>query len=194
MDYPDDEDYEIISKKDIAALRAEIKQLREGGAPSESTVLSRLNQMLDLFKEASLSLKEEKPSSEKFDEINEKIDRLFEQNQQIAEGVVALADMIKSATEEKPEEIVQQVEQPKPMPQHMPTQMTNFNNQMPPPMSMPRQMQQGAGQMQPPLETPMPFPKPEMPSFNPLEGEELHAPGELPPLPQSPPKRRVLGF
>jgi len=196
MDYPDDEDYEIISKKDVAKLKDEIKQLREGGAPSESTVLSRLNQMLDMFKDASASMGEEGSSSSKLDDINSKIDKILDQHQQLAEGILALADMIKEAQGES--EPTHEVEEPKPAPQ--PVQQQNFGlppapnfnmSQMPPPP--PNKMQQQMQSRGPNLESPIPFSKLEMPSFSPME-EPMNNPGEIPPLPGRPSKRGMLGF
>jgi len=175
MDYPEDEDYEIISKKDLASLRGEVKQLKEGEAPSESTVLSKLNQMLDLFKEASMSMKGEKSSSA-MEEVNEKMDQILEQHKQLAEGILAIADMIKAASGEEAEKVEQPRQAPMPAPQMPP--MPGPMPMGPPPRPMPGQ--------------PMPFPKPEMPSFNPLE--EAEGPGELPPMPPKPGKTRILGL
>jgi len=194
MDYPDDEDYEIISKKDVAKLKDEIKQLREGGAPSESTVLSRLNQMLDMFKDASASMGEEGSSSSKLDEISSKMDKILDQHQQLAEGILAIVDMIKEAQGES--EPAPKVEPQKPAPQPVQPQQNfglpptpNFN--IPPP-PMPIQMQGPMPPRGPNLESPIPFPKPEMPSFNPME--EPNNPGGLPPLSGKPSKRGILGF
>jgi hypothetical protein len=181
VDMPEDEDYEIISKKDLATLRGDVKQLREGGAPSENTVLSRLNQMLDLFKEASMSMKEEKPTYERLDEINEKMDRILEQHKQLAEGILAVADMIKAASGEEAEKPEQQ--------NPMPNQMPNFNAPQMAPPPMPNQMPQR------PMQNPMNFPKTDIPSFNPLEeGLPREGPEQLPPMPPRPGKARVLGF
>jgi hypothetical protein len=94
-----DDDYELVSKNEVNKLKEQIKALKEGnGSGSTNLILSKVNQMLDIFKEASLNLKNQKPGDSQG--INEKLDKILEQNQRIAEGLLAVADLI---NEEKPE-------------------------------------------------------------------------------------------
>ena len=91
----DDEDYEIISQKDIGKLKDEIKELREGKtSDSANNVIKRLDEMIEIFKTASASLKDESPINERIDEISQKLETLLDQNQKIAEGILAIADLI----------------------------------------------------------------------------------------------------
>ena len=74
-----DEDYEIISHKEVAKLKGEIKELRQGKLTgSTNDIKTKLNEMLGLFREASLSIKKEKPLSEKLSAINEKLEKVLD--------------------------------------------------------------------------------------------------------------------
>ncbi len=177
-----DDDYEIISHKEIEHLKHEIQDLKEGKSPeSPSNIVAKLNQMLDLFKEASASMKEGK-STDSHKEILEKLDKLLDQNQKIAEGVLAVADLVsgESSEEQEPEPEQKPQQQSRPM---MPGPAFPTNNMpMPPPRPGPSM--------------PEPFPsKPEMPSLNPMEGlsrPSMNPIGGLPPLPPRPNKRSLF--
>jgi hypothetical protein len=210
LEVVDNEDYEIISKKEISKLKDEVRQLKEGSSPSDSTVLSRLNQMLDLFREASISMKSGPTTSEIMEQINEKLSKLFDQNQQIAEGILAVADLVKgNTTEKKSQESIEEKLKPAnnmmpEPPQFQNTQQTDFfeQSQMPSAqMEMSRPMQS-----QMPLQPPLPprpripqpqFANPQMPSLNPMESVEQAQHNDfsdLPPLPPRPPKKGRFSF
>lgn len=198
LEVEDNEDYEIISKKDIAKLKDEIRSFKQGSAPSESTVLSRLNQMLDMFKEASISMKTGPTTAEILDQINEKLTKILEQNQQIAEGIIALADLAKEPEkEEKKIESIEEKLKPKPLMPEIPKFQEaepmfaqQFNQQAPEFMQPePEFMQQTTT---PPR--PISFPKPQMPSLNPMEDVEHKGFSDIPPLPPRPPKKGFFKF
>ncbi|TKJ17742.1 hypothetical protein CEE44_04380 [Candidatus Woesearchaeota archaeon B3_Woes] len=154
----DDVDYEIISRKDIARLKQEIKELKEGkNSGSANNVMGKLNQMLDLFKEASLSLKNEKPDGIKLEAIHDKLDNLLDQNQKIAEGLLSIADLVKGG---KPE-IQQRPMAPRPIP-NQPMPRLGPRPPMPGPQPLPRAPQG------PPIQGIPSFPKPGMPGMNPM--------------------------
>ncbi len=176
-----DDDYEIISRKDIARLKQEIKELKEGkDSGSANNVMNKLNQMLELFKDASLSIKTEKPISMKLDAISEKLDKILDQNQKIAEGLLSVVDLVKGV---KPE-ITKPMPGPKPVPPFDP----RFPGPMPGPAPQPLPRQQRT-----PIQPRAPaFPKPGMPSLNPMEGPPAKRVGGLKPLPSKPVKKGLF--
>lgn len=177
----DDVDYEIISRKDINRLKQEIKDLKEGkNSGSANNVMNKLNQMLGLFEDASLSIKTEKPTSMKLDAISEKLDKVLDQNQKIAEGLLSIVDLVKGV---KPEIT-------KPMPGPKPVQP--FGQRVPAPMPGPAP-QPLPGQQRPPIQPQAPaFPKPGMPSLNPMQGHPAKRVGGLKPLPSKPAKKGLF--
>ena len=185
-----DEDYEIISHKEIDRLKQEISKLKEAEfSGSANTIMNKLDKILEIFKEASLSMKSETITNK---ELNEKLDNLLDQNQKIAEGVLAVADLINNATEkeEKPE-ISRQAPRPNTIPHQrmvppapMPPNPSQMLGPRPSEMIGPNPIRQG---LNPPQ-----FPKPGMPSFNPLESSGRRPIGGLPPLPPRPPKKGLF--
>lgn len=176
-----DEDYEIISRKDIAKLKQEIKELKEGkDSGSANNVMNKLNQMLELFKDASLSIKTEKPTSMKLDAISEKLDKILDQNQKVAEGLLSVVDLVKGV---KPD-ITKPMQGPKPV--------QPFGPRVPGPMPGPAP-QPLPRQQRPPIQPQAPgFPKPGMPSLNPMQGPPPKGKGELRPLPSKPAKKGLF--
>ena len=104
-----DDDYELLPHKDIIELKKELEKLKKGPTPESRDQMEKLtdsiNNLLNLFKEASsqMHLEEQEGNlvSEKLGPIEEKLDQILDQNQKIAEGIVALADLIKEMKEEK---------------------------------------------------------------------------------------------
>ena len=104
-----DDEYAIVSKKEFLALKKEIDRLKkdplgesEQGENLQGSIenLSRsLNTMLEVFKQAAQEMNLEEHDtqlvSKQIGPINEKIDNLIDQNQKIAKGLVAVADMVK---------------------------------------------------------------------------------------------------
>lgn len=178
----DDVDYEIISRKDINRLKQEIKELKEGkDSGSANNVMNKLNQMLELFKDASLSIKTEKPTSMKLDAISEKLDKVLDQNQKIAEGLLSVVDLVKGV---KPE-ITKPMPGPKPV---QPFGGPRVPAPMPGPASQPLPRQQRT-----PIQPQAPaFPRPGMPSLNPMQGPPPKGKGELRPLPSKPVKKGLF--
>jgi DNA repair ATPase RecN len=100
-----DEDYEIIPHKEIIELKKEIDHLKRnplGRGKSAEHLLDSINDLsnnisnlIKVFKEATNILKEDKSNKQVDNNINSKIEVLFDQNKEIAEALVSLADMIK---------------------------------------------------------------------------------------------------
>ncbi len=114
----DDEDnsYEIVPYKEIVELKKQIAelQIRTGDTSSKdllnsiATLTKSINNLLGLFSSAAEQMKlEEKTEaelSEKVAPLFEKIKGLEKQNETIAEGIVAVAEMIKEIKKPKEKE------------------------------------------------------------------------------------------
>lgn len=159
------DEYEIIPHKEILELKKEIEFLKKnplGKSKSSENLLDSINalnnnidNLITVFKDATKELKDEKPQTNDT-QVNKKIEELFDQNREIAEAIVSLADMIKEnkkpAFEEKNQFPMQspnfepprqsfpppQLNYPKQTPPPgNPNQMPNFNNpNIPPPPGM----------------------------------------------------------
>ena len=105
----DDDEYELLPHKQIADLKKELERLKKGPTPEARNEMERLNDsinnLLSLFKEASsqMHLEEQEATmvAEKLIPIEEKLDQILDQNQKIAEGIVALADLVKELKEDQ---------------------------------------------------------------------------------------------
>lgn len=96
------DDYELMPHRDIIELREELRRLRE--KPSEKTLqismvelASKLDRIIEIFEEAKEMIKVEEGAltfQEKMRPLVERMEKILEQNSQIAEGVVAIADMV----------------------------------------------------------------------------------------------------
>lgn len=99
----DEDEYEILPHKEIEDLKNELDALKKGPTPESRNQMQKLNDsinsLLGLFKEASsqMNLEEEEANlvSQKLIPLEEKMDQILDQNQKIAEGIVALADLVK---------------------------------------------------------------------------------------------------
>jgi ABC-type transporter Mla subunit MlaD len=145
-----DEDYEIIPHKEIIELKKEIEHLKKnpfGKGKNAENLLDAVNDLNDnisnlikVFNDATNELKNEKYNKEDSNLLN-KINDLFEQNKEIAEAIVSVAEMVKEEKKDintfqqnvkpffKPPEQMKAPEQVNP-----PFQQMNFNqrSQFPP--------------------------------------------------------------
>jgi len=124
-----DETYELFPEKEIQELKQELQKLKSFDVtPSKSMQVSmvELNQKLDkllhIFDDAldKLKVEEGKDLLSRMDKLEEQLDEVLEQNKTIAEGLVAITDMIK----------------PKPAP--FPRPMPGIPTGVPGPPGMPR--------------------------------------------------------
>lgn len=141
------EEYQHVPKSKLADMEKELRVLKNARAGKGVTneelqvsierLTSGMEQMMKIFKMATEQIQledhDQDTVSQRLAPIIEKIDRLAEQNEKIADGVVAVADMIKD---------------------HMANEMNEFKTvenkigmmSMPPPTSMPTfQPMQGRG-------------------------------------------------
>ncbi|MBS3102612.1 hypothetical protein J4458_04145 [Candidatus Woesearchaeota archaeon] len=103
--------YEIMPYKEIVELRKQVQELKSKGSDDNSNPLSQsvgklaeqMNSLMGLFKTAAedmrLEEKDEHFVAKKIEPLIDKLDSIIEQNKIIAEGIVAVADMIKESME-----------------------------------------------------------------------------------------------
>lgn len=178
----EEDEYELLPHREIEDLKEELAKLKEFEiAPSKrlQVGLLELNTKLDklttIFEDATHEMRIEEGGlsfTEKMKPLLEKMNKILEQNSEIASGILALADMVKELKEgqtsrtEEPEEV--------PMPAQMRPMPSMPQMQMPPP---PQPMSAAARGL--PNAPPGPYP----PGV---------APGGLPLPPM--PKRRTFGI
>ncbi len=218
-----DDSYEIMPYKEIVELKKQIADLqrRSGDASSKELLQSMaaltksMDNMLQLFSSAAEEMKiEEKTEgelSQKVTPLIEKVNRLEDQNKTIAEGLVAIASMVKDIRKGRFRE---QEEESRPAPPRLPEEPTfeglsPFEEEqeqpelpplepprrpMPPPRIPPRPMQPPR-MMYPPREAmppPWQMPQPGAPFGAPPEGPDLGPLPPLPPLEEEPEKKKGL--
>lgn len=114
----DKEPFEIVPKKEVEDLKKDVEKLKEnplGTSSSGNELISSIggltqsmDNMFELFKVANKEIKEEASTLEfikkitpLFDNLNKKLDKLTEQHDKIAEGIVAVAEMVKEVKDRK---------------------------------------------------------------------------------------------
>ena len=96
------DDYEILPHKEILELREELRRLK--AKPSERTLqismvelAGKVDKLINIFTEALEEIRVEEGGltfQEKMKPVLNRMEKILEQNSQIAEGIVALADML----------------------------------------------------------------------------------------------------
>ena len=112
------DEYEILPHKKIEELRSKLEQLKRAkGIPNQielNDTIDELNEnikhLISIFKKASEALPEE-------EKLLGKVEKLFEQNKQIAQGIVAVADMMNEKIPKLMEDVhhIKQMMRPKPV-------------------------------------------------------------------------------
>ena len=102
----DEDSYDILPHRQIAELKRQIDELKakqDRASPKEiilsmDSLTKTIDSLMQMFSKASqelkYELKEEEFASGK-DSVHEKLDRIIEQNKVIANGMVAVSDIIK---------------------------------------------------------------------------------------------------
>ncbi|VVB81690.1 Uncharacterised protein [uncultured archaeon] len=173
---PSEDEYELLPHKEIEDLKDELAKLKEFEiAPSKKLQVSllelntKLDKLITIFEDATHELRIEEGAlsfTEKMKPLLERMNKVLEQNSEIASGILALADMVKDI-KEKPEAKIE-----------IETQTFTPIQPMPaPPMPSPA--------MRPPMMAP-----PRAPPVGQMP------PGVPPgmPLPPMPPRRRTFGL
>lgn len=100
-----DEEYEILPHKEVQELKEQLHQLKSFDvAPTKRLTVNlvelntKIEKLLGIFEEAGRQISVEEGGltfQEKMKPIFEKMNKILEQNSEIAEGIVAVADMVK---------------------------------------------------------------------------------------------------
>ncbi len=162
---PQEDEYELLPHKEIEDLKEELLKLKEFEiAPSKKMQVSllelntKLDKLLTIFEDATHEMRMEEGGlsfTEKMKPLLEKMNKILEQNSEIASGILALADMVKEVKEAKEE--MPRMEAPS-MREEMPLMppMMGMDAPRPPMMAPPRQMP--SGPMPPGVPPGMPLP------------------------------------
>lgn len=187
------EDYEVLPEKEVKDLREELKKMRTfEQTPSKTMQVSmndlnaKLDKLLAVFDEASKDIKIEEGGlsfQEKMKPLVEKMNKILEQNSEIAEGIVAIADLIRDFRSDLETKGVTVTEKQgssfaEPSQQIFP-QLKPFETQPFPPR-MPSQRPAAEMQMQ------------QMPKIAPPPFEAPRSATSPPPM--SPPRKRLFGI
>lgn len=99
--------YELLPHKDILELKEELRQLK--AKPTEKNLQismvelsTKLDRLIEIFEEAQEQIKTEGEGiswEEKLKPVTEKMDKVLEQNSEIASGILGLSDMINEVKE-----------------------------------------------------------------------------------------------
>ncbi|MBI4146206.1 hypothetical protein HY489_02615 [Candidatus Woesearchaeota archaeon] len=102
---PQEEEYELLPHKEIEELKQELSKLKEFEVtPSKKMHVSllelntKLDKLLTIFEDAAHEMRVEEGGlsfAEKMRPLLEKMNKVLEQNSEIASGILALADMVK---------------------------------------------------------------------------------------------------
>ncbi len=124
-------DYAIVPEEEVLKLKRDVEQIKKNPFQAYATddfiesvnnLSKAINSLINLFSAAAEEMKLEERETEtigrKMDPLFAKIDMLVDQNQKIARGIVAVADMLSTGKpawrEEQPAPVQQQM-QPRPM-------------------------------------------------------------------------------
>ncbi|HME87454.1 MAG TPA: hypothetical protein VKE88_03515 [Candidatus Nanoarchaeia archaeon] len=157
-----DDDYTLLSSKEVSELKQDMDYLKKnplGGTKSGKSLqesIDKLNEnmemLIEIFKEASDQMKAEERESDvilkRIQPLENKLEELSEQNQKIAKGILAVADMV-AAKEQAPP-----MQKPRPM-------------MMPPMAPRPPMPGMQAPQRMPPMPNAPTFSQPSAPSLPP---------------------------
>lgn len=168
-----EDEYELLPHREIEELKEELSKLKEFEvAPSKKLQVSLLevNQKLDklitIFEDASHEMRVEEGGlsfTDKMRPLLEKMNKILEQNSEIASGILALADMVKATKNEQSERIESPFEtlnapEAPPAPGFMAAPQRNAQIQGSAQMAMPRAPPKNAGPMPPGVPPGMPLP------------------------------------
>lgn len=114
----DNDNYELMPLDEVKKLKQEISELKKEKHYAPSSVVAQsldrlansLESMFKIFDVAATDIEQESINKKSFEEqiapIMEKLDRIEDQNKDIAEGMLALADIVKKLDVEDEEKVV----------------------------------------------------------------------------------------
>ena len=207
-----DEEYDLIPYKDVSDIKRQLEGIRDKREvplkdlhDAVQKLTSVMSDMLEMFAGAAeqmkLEEKEYENEAKKHEMVVSKMDKLIDQNKTIAEGMVAIVDMVKekfpekhqmSRSEDDEESLFKPASEPKPMrnspqPEWRPQELIipKFQPQMQPSI--------------PPIMAPQPGPQPsdfgmQMPPMEPTPITDLDFPEEPFSLGEPPKKKSMFGM
>lgn len=216
-----EEDYDFVPYKDISELKKELEAVK--GRRDVSTkelydavqhLAQTMNDIVEVFgaaaEQMNLEEKERESDIKKHEIIISKLDKLIDQNRTIAEGMVAIVEMIKEKVvapakeregsifmPREDESLFKPKQEKKSAPE--PNLFMNLPQQdwkpKPEPM-MPRAQQQMMPPIMPPIMPPMPTPDfgAEMPPMGPVPSPDFDFPEDPFPLEDEPKKKGLFGM
>lgn len=104
----ENEEYELIPHEELEAIKAEIRKAKEAGEQPKklaaliSDLSYKIDRLLAIFEDAMRAIKIEEGGltfEERMRPIVERMNKILEQNSEIAAGIVAISDMIKEINE-----------------------------------------------------------------------------------------------
>ena len=164
---PDDEEYELTPHSEIKKLKQEIERLKKnplGQGRSAKDLLDSvdnlnksINDLMKIFKDVAEGMKSESTSAGPglSERDTSKIDRMADENEKIAEGILSLADLIKENIENQ--KVLTQSFEKRESPRPLREPMNVFSAPGPQPIAPPMQPTppSGLGPMPPPGIGPM---------------------------------------
>ena len=208
---------DLVSYKDISELKKELSGLKENKDVSTKElydVVQKLSNaiegMLEVFGAAAEQLNMEEKGhgaeAKKHEVIISKLDKLLDQNKTIAEGMVAIVEMVKKKLGESDGAMFRKKESQEPMfkPRPEPKQFTRPQQAWQPsdqgPKPQPMQMAQPT--MLTPTLTPQPIPQPfappdfgtQMPPMEPTPSPDFDFPEDPFPMGEGPKKKGLFGM
>lgn len=214
-----DEEYELLPHKEILEIKKEIAKFK--GNPDtipKSTLETSINKLsnsidslMELFKSSAEDMKmerhDEKLLLQRIEPLIDKFNSVIEQNEKIAKGIVAVADMVKTNIVDKKEEPEEEEEKPQAPPFSPPPRQRQFTPGMPqqntmmgqqfPPMNQQPQFGQPINQgpsFAPPVNQGPSFTQQDFPNFGQQQfepsGPDFHSDfnNQMPPPPSDIPK------
>ncbi|MBI4144811.1 hypothetical protein HY493_01235 [Candidatus Woesearchaeota archaeon] len=140
----EEENYELVPYKEIEDLKEQLKHLKDVPIPSSKKLqvsmddlAAKIDRMTAIFEEAGHEIKAEEGGltfQEKMKPLFEKMNKVLEQNSEIAKGIVAVADLINELKSHMEEGFTVKQSAPAMEP---PMPMSQTGTMMPPPRMMP---------------------------------------------------------
>lgn len=211
---PIEEEYELLPHKEIVELKDELRKLKslppEAGKHAEVSydiLTKKMNRLIEIFEEAEKSVEVEEGAvtfKERMAPFTEKMNKILEQNSEIAEGIVALADIMNEIKDKLEIGVIykaKDVEKVHTEPVHRPAPPPMPAGPMPPGHAGPMLPPKIGGPMPPPTPGKMPTGMPPLrpgapkpvgmaPPPLPRPGAPLPSPGPMPPPPK---KKGIFG-
>lgn len=139
------DEYELLPHREIQELKEELSKLKEYEiAPSKRLHVSllelntKLDKLITIFEDATHEMRVEEGGLgfvEKMKPLLEKMNKILDQNSEIASGILTLADMVKEMKEERSMPSMREEEMPEPpMPPTPPRTMQGMAAPPLPPM------------------------------------------------------------